>query len=368
MIERGILYVVHPTTNSSKQHLLLLIKYLNRARYKPYLVTSDEPYLVEHLKKLDIEFIVVPDIATANKLNVGTVASKIEEFVSEREVNLVHSHDYQACYVADHVAKALDIPHICTIHTLEGDHSHKKKGFLHLPNEKIAAMPDHIIAVSEVVKKTIEGLSNVSLIYNGVEAERFAETLDTEHLYRELGVTRDNWLIGAITRLSPEKGTDSFLEAAAILLKSNPEMHFVIAGEGSDEDALISKASKLGLSKNVHFLGFRRDVAHILKSLQVVVIPNLSPALPMALLEALACKKPIVVTDVPGVREVVTEEIVEFVPPGDSVAIAAKVSEILSHRIKAISRVQSGQKLISDKFTIQNMLKPTESLYLQIAK
>jgi len=368
VIERGILYIADPTTNSIKQHLLLILKYLNRDRYKPCLVISEEPYLIEHLKKFDEDFIVVPDIASANKFNVGGVAKKIEEFAAERAVNLIHSHDYQACFVGSQVAKALNKPHISTIHTAMDAHASRKKGLLNLPNEKIVTMPKHIIAVSEVVSKGIEGLNKVSVIYNGIEAERFAETLDTEHLYRELEVTKENRLVGMVTRLSPEKGNEVFLEAAALLLKSNPEMHFVIAGDGDEADKLKKKALSLGLANNIHFLGFRRDVAHILKGLEVLVIPNLSPGLPMVLLEGMACKRPIVVADVPGVREAVNEECVEFVPPGDSLAVAEKVGEVLVRQLKSIAKIQAGQKLVKERFTIQRMMKPTESLYLEVAR
>ncbi|MDI6715940.1 MAG: glycosyltransferase family 4 protein [Actinomycetota bacterium] len=366
MIERGILYIVHSASYSVKQHILLLLKYLSKARYKPYLAMSDDEFLIEHVRKLGVDFTVVPDIVNANKFNVGGVAKKIVQFVEGHTINLVHSHDYQACFVGAQVAKLLNVPHISTIHTAEPI-DQKKKGFFSIPNDKIVAMPNHLIAVSDVVKKRVEGLNNVDLIYNGIEAERFAETLDTEHLYRELGLTKGNNLIGVIARLTPGKGLDVFLKAASILLETKPGMHFVIVGEGPDLDNLKNMARSLGIADNVHFLGFRRDVAHILKSLDVVVIPNIEPDLPMVLLEAMACIRPVVVTDVAGVREVATEESVEFVPAGDAEAIAEAVINLLSDRDKAEAKAQAGQKLIVGMYNVNRMMKLTESLYLKIA-
>ncbi|MHB8840335.1 MAG: glycosyltransferase family 4 protein [Candidatus Aquicultor sp.] len=367
MIERGILYVVDETTNSMSQHVLILLKYINRARYKPYLLTSSDSYLLEHVRKLNVEYEVIPAIAGANKLNLGGIAKQIDRFIEEHAVNLIHSHGYQACYVSAQVAKNRDIPHISTVHTVDSATS-KKKGFLNLPYDKIAAMPDHLIAVSEVVKKDIEGFNSVSLICNAVEADRFGETLDTEHLYRELDLKKANDLVGVITRLSPEKGTGTFLEAAAALVKDNPNMYFIIAGDGDERQALEKKASTLGISQNLRFLGFRRDVAHILKSLGVVVIPNLAAGLPLILLEALACKIPVVVTDVPGVREVVTEDHVEMIPAGSTAAIIEAVSGIRADQRKADAKAQAGYKVVTEKFTIPSMIKPTESLYLEKAR
>jgi len=365
MIERGILYIVDPTTNGMRQHVFTLLKHLSRARYKPYLVTSDDEYLVEHAKKLQVEYIVSPTMSKANKLNIGSTIKQIEEFIEERPISLIHSHGYQACYVGSQLAKSLNVRHVSTVHTVD-DLKHKK-GLLGLSNDKIAAMPDRLIAVSETVKKEIEQLNKINLIYNGIEADRFAETLDVEHLYRELDLTKEVNLVGVITRLTPDKGTEIFLEAASIVLKHKPTVHFIIAGDGDELDSLKKKAANLGIASNVHFLGFRRDVAHILKSLDVVVIPNLSPSLPIILLEALASIKPVVVSDLPGVREVVGEDSVEYVKPGDVEAIAEAVKEMLFDRRKIDDKTQTGQKLVKERFNIQNMMKPTESLYLELA-
>ncbi|MBS3908272.1 MAG: glycosyltransferase family 4 protein [Actinobacteria bacterium] len=370
MIERGILYIAHPATNSMKQHLLILIKYLNRARYKPYLAVSHDPYMIEHLDRLNVEYVVVPELATANKLGVGGVAKKIAAFARDKErvINLIHSHDYQACFVGDQVAKLLNVPHICTVHTLENAYSKKKKGLLSVANDKIAAMPDMLIAVSEAIERSVAAFNKVQIIHSGIEADRFGETLDTEHLFRELDVSKENKLVGVVTRLSPEKGNSVFIDAAAVLANKFPDMHFIITGDGDDGEKLKKQVASHGLTQRFHFLGFRRDVAHILKSLEVVVIPNLASNIPMVLLEALACKRPVVVTDVAGVREVAGESCVDLVKPGDSGALASAVEAVLASKLRSMSKVQTGQKLVQDKFTVLHMMKPTESIYLEVAR
>lgn len=370
MIERGILYIAHPTTNSMKQQLLLLIKYLNRARYKPYLVISHDPYMVEHLDRLNIEYVVVPELGSANKLSVGGVAKKVEEFARDKErvINLIHSHDYQAGFIAAPVAKALGVPHVCTIYTVDDAYAPKKKGLLAVASDKIAAMPDLLIAVSEAIAQSVASLNKVQMIYYGIEAERFGETLDTEHLFRELNVSKENKLVGVVTRLSPEKGNSVFVDAAVLLVSKFPEMHFVITGDGDDKEQLKKQVAERGLAPRFHFLGFRRDVAHILKSLEVVAIPNLASNVPMILLEALACKRPVVVTDVAGAREVASESSVDFARPGDSGALATAIEAVLGSKVKSVSKAQVGQRLVQEKFTVQRMMKATESLYLEVAR
>ncbi len=367
MIERGVLYIVDTTTNSMRQQVLTILKYLSRARYKPYLVVSEDDHLIEHAKKLNVEYIASPGISNVSKLSIGGICKHIEQFAEEKALSLIHSHGDQACYVGAQVAKDLGLPHISTVHTTSD--GQKKKGFFSIGPDKILSMAEHLIAVSEVVKKSVENInSNVNLIYNGIEAERFAETLDSEHLFRELGLEKGSALVGTITSLVPERGTEYLIEAAKSLIGFRPDMHLIIVGDGPELEVLKKKAANMGLAKNTHFLGFRRDVAHILKSLDVVVIPNTSPGLPVILLEALASVRPVVVADVPGVREAVAEDCVEFMPPKNAAAITEAVKKILSNRLVAEEKAQAGQKLVKDKFSVQQMMKPTESLYLKIAK
>ncbi len=366
MIERGILYLVDPTTNSMRQHVLTILKYLNRARYKPYLVVSEDDYLIEHAKKLNVDYIASPGISNVNKLSIGGICKHIEQFAEGKTINLIHSHGDQACYVGTQVAKDLSLPHVSTVHTIFNG---KKKGFFSIGPNKVLGMADHIIAVSEVVKRSVEDLNGkVSLVYNGIEADRFAETLDTEHLFRELNIEKGSVLVGTITSLEPGKGTEYLLEATPSLVSFRPDMHLIIVGGGTDLENLKKKAANMGLVKRTHFLGFRRDVAHILKSLDVVVIPNTTLGLPMILLEALASIKPVVVTDVPGVREAVAEDCVEFIPPKNTAATAEAIKKVLSNRFITEEKARTGQKLVKEKFSIQQMMRPTESLYLKVAK
>jgi glycosyltransferase involved in cell wall biosynthesis len=366
VIERGILYIVDASSNSIKQNVSVLLKYLNRARYTPYLAISDDAYVAERLREANIEYKIIPEIATAGKFNVGGVAKQIAQFVEGKTINLIHSHDVQGCFVATQVATQLGVPHVSTVYTsLAGEK--KKKGLFAMPGDKIVSGANHLIAVSEEIKKSVEPLNNVTLIRSAVESERFVETLDTDHLARELDLDRDDVIVGTFATLSNDEDIKLVLEVAKILTSKNEKLHFVVAGSGQSSENVKKKIADLGIGKRLHMLGYRRDVAHILKSLNVVLVLAKNAEIPLILLEALAGTRPVVVTDTPAAREVVSEESVKFAKPGDSVSVAEAVEHLLNNSGEAVDKASAGHKIVTELFTVEHMLKPTQSLYLQIA-
>jgi glycosyltransferase involved in cell wall biosynthesis len=366
VIERGILYIADTSTNGVKQNIYVLLKYLNRARYQPYLVMSSDSYIAERLREVQVQYKVVPEITTAGKFNVGNVVKQIEQFVDEHPINLVHSHDYQGCFVGNQVAKLIGVPHVCTLYTgIAGEK--KKKGLFAVPNEKIIKGPDHLIAISEEVKSSVSSINEVTLIYNAIEADRFVETLDTEHLTRELELDKDDILVGTVTKIASNEEIKLLFDVANILISNNNKIHFAIAGDGQDRENLKKIIEEMDIKKNIHLLGYRRDVAHVLKSLDVVLIANKRNEIPLILLEALAGIRPVVVLDTPGIREVVTEECAKFAKTGDPKALAEAVEYMLSNRAEAESKASIGHKAVTDHFNVEQMLKPTQSLYLQVA-
>jgi glycosyltransferase involved in cell wall biosynthesis len=366
VIERGILYIVDASSNSIKQNVSVLLKHLNRARYIPYLAISDDANVAERLREANIEYKIIPEIATAGKFNVGGVAKQIAQFVEGKTINLIHSHDVQGCFVATQVAAQLGAPHVNTVYASLADEK-KKKGFFAVADDRIVSGANHLIAVSEEIKKSIEPLNNVTLIRNAVEADRFAETLDTDHLIRELDLNKDDIIVGTFASLNSDEDIKLVLEVAKILTSKNEKLHFVVAGSGQNSENVKKKVAEMGIGKRLHLLGYRRDVAHILKSLNVVLVLAKKAEIPLILLEALAGIRPVVVTDTPAAREVVNEESAKFAKPGDPISVAEAIEYLLTNNGEAVDKASAGHKIVSELFTVERMLKPTQTLYLQIA-
>jgi glycosyltransferase involved in cell wall biosynthesis len=145
----------------------------------------------------------------------------------------------------------------------------------------------------------------VHWIPNGVDTARFQPGPKNEKLLAELGIPARKKIVGLVAQLRPEKNHELFLEMAALVLRSEPQTQFVLVGHGPRRDDLEALAVRLGIAKNVHFLGARRDVPEILRLFDVFCLTSKIEANPVSILEAQATGIPVVATRVGSIPQTV---------------------------------------------------------------
>jgi glycosyltransferase involved in cell wall biosynthesis len=184
----------------------------------------------------------------------------------------------------------------------------------------------------------------------------------------ELGLEKDQPLIGIVARLVPIKAHEYFLEAAARIRALRDDVHFAIVGDGERRAELEAMSAKLGLADRVHFLGWRRDMGPIYADLDVVVLSSLNEGSPVAVIEALAAARPVVATAVGGVGEVVDDGTSGIlVQPRDAAAIAAGALRFLDDPAWARRVALAGRSSVIPKYTVGRLVRDMENLYLELA-
>jgi glycosyltransferase involved in cell wall biosynthesis len=152
---------------------------------------------------------------------------------------------------------------------------------------------------------------------------------DTD-LRSELGLTSETPLIGTAVVFRPQKAVEVLLEAHARLLRTMPDVHLAIAGEGPTRAEIQRRARELSLDGRVHFLGHRDDVDAILRSLDVAALSSDFEGSPLFVLECMANGTPIVATAVGGIPQMVLDgETGVLVPPRDPEALAGAIEHLL---------------------------------------
>jgi len=146
-----------------------------------------------------------------------------------------------------------------------------------------------------------------------------------------------------VARLHEIKGHRYLIEAVAGLRRGGVNVDLTLVGDGPERESLERQCRDLGLTDAVHVLGFRArdDVLALYRACDVVVLPSLSEGMPIVLMEAMACGKPVVATAVRGVPELVEEKVTGLLcPPADPEALARAVTWVLDHpdEAKAIAR------------------------------
>jgi glycosyltransferase involved in cell wall biosynthesis len=171
----------------------------------------------------------------------------------------------------------------------------------------------------------------ISIIPNGFDLARFRPDATSRGSVREeLGLPGDARLIGLMARYDPQKNHAGFIEAAAMIHKTLPDVHFVLAGSGIDKKntSLRGSIGAHGLEACIHLLGRRDDMPRLMASLDVLASSSFGEAFPNVLGEAMASGVPCVVTDVGDSAEIVGET-GKVVQPGDMQGLAQHIVEML---------------------------------------
>jgi glycosyltransferase involved in cell wall biosynthesis len=181
-----------------------------------------------------------------------------------------------------------------------------------------------IVALSEPQRERIiehEGASpaRVVVIPNGVDLTTPVRTNAREQtrLRSAIGVPQGAKLLLAVGRLDAVKRYDLALETLALLPS---DAHLVVAGDGPERNALLERASELGISHRFHALGYRSDIPQLLAVADLVLNTSRSEAMPLSLLEAICAGVGVVATPWPGARELLGERCVAAAARADALA------------------------------------------------
>jgi glycosyltransferase involved in cell wall biosynthesis len=176
-----------------------------------------------------------------------------------------------------------------------------------------------------------------------------------------------NRIVLYVGRLSDEKNVENLLKAAQIVLKKFPTIVFLIVGHGKEKARLMKLSSDLGLDKNMKFEGYVQDVVTYYHSCDIFVLPSNYEGRPIALVEALACAKPVVATDVSGVRDVVIEGKSGYIVPLNNPAALAKgIMRLLEQPEKMVEMGKTGQSYVLHAHDIKKNSYKLREMYEKV--
>jgi glycosyltransferase involved in cell wall biosynthesis len=201
----------------------------------------------------------------------------------------------------------------------------------------------------------------IAVVHNAVATS--AEVPRDPRVRAELAGATTRPVVLTVARLDAQKGVTHLLDAAAVV----PDAVFAIAGDGPDRAMLEARASALGLTERVRFLGHRRDVPALLASADLFVLPSLYEGLPLAALEAMAAGVPVIATAIGGTSEIVRDgETGTLVPPGDGAALGVAIARVLADRDAAARLARAARALVQREFSVESMVRGVSRVYEEL--
>lgn len=274
------------------------------------------------------------------------------------EPDVVHIHNTKPLIYAGPAARLAGIAHV--IYTRHGQRHNATRG-QDLLFRLTSRSARHLVCVSQdSARLSIKGglpARRVHCIWNGIDVNEFCYS-----------GPRSGGPVVMVGRLSPEKNVENLIRAAAIVVRTRPETRFAIAGEGPCMASLCKLTADLGLAAHVCFLGDVRDVATLLGTASLFVLPSLTEGISLTLLEAMSSGLPVVATRVGGNAEVVVEgETGLLVPSADPQALAEAILKLAGDDSKCRAMGLAGRSRIERYFDVRSMVRRYESLYAESA-
>lgn len=215
-------------------------------------------------------------------------------------------------------------------------------------------------------------LPRVATFYDWIDMKKVGHHKTEGDLRSEFGLSESTPLVGCVGRLEHWKGQEVFIRAAARVLKKMPSARFLVVGgevqgrgRQSYGDHCKALARDLGIANQVIFTGQRSDIAHVMSSFDVFVHASVTPdPLPGVVMEAMACRTPVVGANAGGVPEEMTDKKTGLLyRPGDPDQMAKKISWLLTHPDEAKRMGEAGYHRINTKFEKQRLCKQIETCY-----
>lgn len=239
--------------------------------------------------------------------------------------------------------------------------------------DKILSYADVIISPSEYYINESRVLSKyrdkIVVIPNGINIDEFNINHSKEECRAKLDLSPDDKIILFLGTLSPQKGPDILLKAMPKIIKEVPETGLVFVGSGTMREELERLCKRLGIEKNVTFVGFVGDTfkkAIYYKSSDVLVLPSFSECFPIVNLEAMACGIPIVASKIGGISDAVKDgENGLLVPSRDSNTLAEAIIYLLENKDVREKMGKNGRKKIED-YSWKRIADMTEKVYLSL--
>ncbi len=328
----GVMKILHAIETSGPggaENFLIRMALALRPQDESSVLLLKPGWLQQRLIDLEIPVVVEPLSRSFNPLWLY----RAFKLVKEQQIDVIHSHEFAMNSHLALVAKAAGVRHVATVHGRKyyGDSSARRAVY------RMVARLSGLVAVSEDIKSYLVdsvGVApdRITVIRNGIAVEDYQQNSDDPAQIRsDLGCSERDFLICAIGNLYPVKGHCHLIRAMARLVPQHPELKLVIAGRGGEQAALEQLIAELQLTNHVSLLGFRNDVREILLAADLFVMPSLSEGLPLSLLEAMAAKKPVIVTDVGGMPQVIKNGVMGLVvPPADDDQLARAINSILT--------------------------------------
>lgn len=296
---------------------------------------------------------------------------QLKKLVKENKYDIVHCHTPVAAMCTRLACRKARKRGTKVFYTAHGFHFYKGapklNWMVYYPVEKFCAhFTDKQITINsedyELAKRKIKAKEVLYVPGVGLDLSHFENVcVDRAVKRQELGIPEDSKLLLSVGELNENKNNQVIIRALASLNDSN--IHYAVAGVGTNKEYLLELAKELGVEKQVHLLGFRKDIAELNYISDVFCFPSRREGLGLAAIEAMACGLPIVTSNVHGINDYSEDGVTGYkCSPDDVHGFAQAILNLLKDDDL---RLKMGEvnKARAQKYSVETIIKTMKSIY-----
>jgi glycosyltransferase involved in cell wall biosynthesis len=310
--------------------------------------------------------VAIETVAKRHRFDV-TLPVRLASRLTGWQVDVIHTHNPHALIYGAPTARLLRAAAVHSKHGINPDRARRlwlRRTAAKLVDAYVAVTP----SLSQVALENREcAPDKLRVIPNGIDTGIHAPDPSARYRVRaELGIPEDAWLVGTVGRLAPEKDQGLLIDAMQELL--GERCHLLIAGAGSEMEALRVRAAAAARQQFIHLVGARDDIPTLLAALDLFVLTSRTEGLPLVLLEAMATGLPVLTTAVGGIPDLVEHRVTGFlVPPHDLASLSKYLGWLSSRPHQAFEVANAGRQLVLARHTVSRMAQAYESLYRSVS-
>lgn len=327
------------------------------------------PYKSQLVSALEEQHVSVKCFAANNPLLLLTKSFAVARYARAWGADLIHCHLPLAGVVGRAAGRLTGIPVIYTEHNKQ-ERYHPMTRQLNLATMGWNA---RILAVSDNVQESILDhwsgpKERVKLLLNGVNTQRFApHAFSKQEARQSLGLPQDVPIIGTVCVFRIQKRLHLWLKLAQQMRAQYPSVHFVIVGDGPEEERLREIVKEYKLENCVHFPGRLEEVRPWLAALDIYLMTSEFEGLPVAMLEAMSMELPIVSTKAGGIGEVIRNDQEGYLSSVEGwQSLREPLLQLLADKAVRQRIGASARKRVIAAFSIERMARELEEHYHSI--
>jgi len=286
----------------------------------------------------------------------------LKKYLKNNRVDVMHAHTRVTQVLGCFLSRRLQIPLVTTCHGFFKPRWHRRV---------FPCWGEKVIAISSQVKNHLihdfkVSPSRIYLVHNGIDLKKTREYSgeQIDNIKKEIGIPEGCIVVGTVGRFSSVKGFEYLIEAAREVLKNNPNMVFVIMGQGKEEENLKKLAKDSHLEGKVIFFKPIRDSFEYLPVLDIFVMPSIQEGLGISILEAQSQNIPVIASNVGGISDIISDNVTGLlIPPRDPSEIAKAIIRLSKDKDLCQTMRVNAFNQLKKEFSLEKMVERTKEVY-----